>query len=60
MWNNLLRRLADEAVRTGSADLVGIGRHFLKDPNWVYTAAEELGVNIRWPAQYSWMWAWRK
>ncbi|OXA47722.1 NADPH dehydrogenase [Folsomia candida] len=53
-------KLSDEAVRSGKADFIGIGRHFLKDPNWVYTAAEELNVNIRWPAQYSWMWSWGK
>lgn len=38
---------------TGGAgvDIVSIGRQFLKEPNWVLKAAEELGVDIAWPLQ---------
>lgn len=38
---------------TGGAgvDAIFIGRQFLKEPNWVLRAADELGVDIAWPAQ---------
>lgn len=38
---------------TGGAgvDIVSIGRQFLKEPNWVLKAADELGVDIAWPLQ---------
>jgi 2,4-dienoyl-CoA reductase-like NADH-dependent reductase (Old Yellow Enzyme family) len=38
---------------TGGAgvDIVSIGRQFLREPNWVLKAADELGVDIAWPLQ---------
>ena len=35
-------RLAEEAVASGSADLVAVGRQILEDPNFPYHAAREL------------------
>jgi 2,4-dienoyl-CoA reductase-like NADH-dependent reductase (Old Yellow Enzyme family) len=48
---------ADAAVRSGSADLVGIGREALYDPFWALHAARELGVDPDfqgWPEPYGW------
>jgi 2,4-dienoyl-CoA reductase-like NADH-dependent reductase (Old Yellow Enzyme family) len=38
---------------TGGAgvDIISIGRQFLKEPNWVLKAADELGVDVAWPLQ---------
>lgn len=39
-------------VPTGAqADLISVGRAFLRDPSWVMKVAEELGVNAAWPTQ---------
>ncbi|KAF5640234.1 hypothetical protein F25303_7260 [Fusarium sp. NRRL 25303] len=35
------------------ADLVLVGRQFLRDAGFVLTAAKELGVKAQWPLQYS-------
>ncbi|CVK85872.1 related to flavin oxidoreductase [Fusarium mangiferae] len=35
------------------ADLVMVGRQFLRDAGFVLTAAKELGVEAQWPLQYS-------
>ncbi len=43
---------ADHVIRTGQADLVLIGREFLRDPYWPLHAARELGYAASWPAQY--------
>lgn len=32
-------------------DIISIGRQFLREPNWVLKAADELGVDIAWPLQ---------
>jgi 2,4-dienoyl-CoA reductase-like NADH-dependent reductase (Old Yellow Enzyme family) len=48
---------ADEALQTGRADLIAIGREALYDPNWPVHAAAALGVDPefeRWPVQYGW------
>jgi 2,4-dienoyl-CoA reductase-like NADH-dependent reductase (Old Yellow Enzyme family) len=48
---------ADAAVRSGSADLVGIGREALYDPFWALHAARELGEDPDfhgWPEPYGW------
>lgn len=45
-------READKAVRGGYADLVAIGRGALNNPRWVWHAACELGVSMRYPDQY--------
>ncbi|CZR37873.1 uncharacterized protein FPRO_06936 [Fusarium proliferatum ET1] len=35
------------------ADLVMVGRQFLRDTEFVLTAAKSLGVKVQWPLQYS-------
>lgn len=42
-------READLIVREERADLVFLGRSFLKDPYWAVHAAEALGVPALWP-----------
>ncbi|MCJ1305648.1 hypothetical protein MMC08_008463 [Hypocenomyce scalaris] len=34
------------------ADVVLIGRQFLREPEWVLRAADTLGVKVQWPLQY--------
>lgn len=43
---------AESVVAGGSADLVLIGRAFLRDPYWALHAAKALGVSPAVPAQY--------
>lgn len=43
---------ADHIVRTGQADLVLLGRQFLREPSWPHRAARELGVDVDRPVQY--------
>ena len=47
---------ANEIVVSGKADAVMLGREFLRNPNWVLDAAEELkdslDIEINWPDQY--------
>lgn len=43
---------ADHIVRTGQADAVMLAREFLRQPYWPLHAAQALGQNIQWPAQY--------
>ena len=43
---------AEEIVRSGQADMVLLAREMLRDPYWPLHAAEELGVDVAWPAQY--------
>ena len=45
-------RQADAIVRNGEADLVLLAREFLRDPYWGLHAAQALGVEMTWPAQY--------
>jgi 2,4-dienoyl-CoA reductase-like NADH-dependent reductase (Old Yellow Enzyme family) len=40
--------LADE-----QADLVLLGRELLRNPRWPLRAAQELGADVPWPAQYA-------
>ena len=44
--------LADEIVRNERADLVLLGREFLRHPYWPLDAARILGQDIDWPRQY--------
>jgi len=48
-------KTSETFLQEDKADLIFIGREFLRNPSWVYTAAEELGVEARWADQYSWM-----
>lgn len=43
---------ADHIIRTGQADIVLLAREMLRNPYWPLHAAQELGHNIPWPAQY--------
>jgi 2,4-dienoyl-CoA reductase-like NADH-dependent reductase (Old Yellow Enzyme family) len=43
---------ADAIVREGQADLVLLARQMLRDPYWPLHAADELGAEVTWPAQY--------
>ncbi|UYZ58265.1 NADH:flavin oxidoreductase/NADH oxidase [Hymenobacter latericus] len=43
---------AEQIVASGQADLVLLGRELLRDPYFPLHAAEELGAEVEWPAQY--------
>lgn len=43
---------ADEIIRQQKADIVLLAREFLRQPYWPIHAAQELGREIAWPAQY--------
>lgn len=43
---------ADHIIRNGQADLVLLARELLRNPYWPLEAADELGVQASWPAQY--------
>jgi 2,4-dienoyl-CoA reductase-like NADH-dependent reductase (Old Yellow Enzyme family) len=43
---------AEAIIAEGHADLVLIGRAFLRDPYWVLNAAKTLGARVEVPAQY--------
>ncbi|WQF85863.1 Putative NADH:flavin oxidoreductase/NADH oxidase, aldolase-type TIM barrel, NADPH dehydrogenase YqjM [Colletotrichum destructivum] len=47
-------RDAAEVLADGQADAVLVGRGFLKDPNLVWTWADELGIDVHAPSQYGW------
>ncbi|MEE3718546.1 NADH:flavin oxidoreductase/NADH oxidase [Tumidithrix elongata RA019] len=48
---------ADHIIRTGQADVVLIGREFLRDPYWAARAANKLGVkDFNYPVQYQRAW----
>jgi len=47
---------ADHVVRTGQADAVLLARELLRDPYWPRRAAQELGVKIAGPVQYTRAW----
>jgi len=44
---------AEAILQSGGADIITCGRAFLEDPGFVLHCAEELGVPIKWPNQYS-------
>lgn len=43
--------LVEESSGGATSDVVFVGRQFLKEPGWVLKVAEELGVDVAWPAQ---------
>jgi len=45
-------RQAEEILATGRADAIVMARAFLRDPYWPLHAAQELGEDVNWPAQY--------
>jgi len=46
-------RQAEEILKNNRADLIFIGREFLKNPFWSRQAAEELNATIDAPIQYT-------
>jgi NADPH2 dehydrogenase len=44
--------VAEEVLKNGRADIVAVGRPFLRDPYFPIHAARTLGVDIAWPKQY--------
>lgn len=44
---------AQGILRGDQADLVLLGRELLRNPRWPLRAAQELGAEIPWPAQYA-------
>jgi len=46
--------VTDEQGAIAKADVVLVGRQFLREPEWVLRVAHKLGVNISWPHQYTW------
>jgi len=43
---------AEQVLSSGAADIVLLGRAFLRDPYWPLHAARQLGVDVPWPPQY--------
>ena len=43
---------AEAIIAGGQADLVLLAREFLREPYFPLSAAQELGVEVPWPAQY--------
>lgn len=43
---------ANEIITQGDADLVFLGREFLREPYWTLNASQELGKESSWPIQY--------
>lgn len=44
---------AEHIIATGEADAVFLGREMLRNPRWALSAAEKLGVTIKWPEQFT-------
>ena len=44
---------AQEIIRSGAADMIGLARALLDNPRWVWHAAERLGVKLDYPQQYA-------
>jgi 2,4-dienoyl-CoA reductase-like NADH-dependent reductase (Old Yellow Enzyme family) len=44
---------AERIVAEGEADFVALARAFLRDPRWVWTAADLLGAESFVPNQYA-------
>jgi 2,4-dienoyl-CoA reductase-like NADH-dependent reductase (Old Yellow Enzyme family) len=43
---------AEKILQEGQADVIFVGREFLRDPYFPLHAARELGVDLPWPPQY--------
>ncbi|KAL7628219.1 NADH-dependent flavin oxidoreductase [Parahypoxylon ruwenzoriense] len=43
----------EEAGKTAQADLVLIGRQYLREPEFTLRVAQQLGVAVKWPNQYA-------
>ncbi|XDG10520.1 hypothetical protein ABKA04_010135 [Annulohypoxylon sp. FPYF3050] len=49
--SEMARRIVQEG-EVPQADLVLVGRQLLREPEFVLRAAQELGVDVKWPNQY--------
>ncbi len=47
---------AEEILKNNRADMILLARELLRNPYWPYTAAKELGVEIKAPKQYERGW----
>ncbi len=45
-------RQAETILRSGQADMIALARGMLYDPRWPWHAAEALGAQAAYPAQY--------
>ena len=43
---------AETILKEGKADLIFIGREFVRNPHFTYAAAKELNYSLAWPVQY--------
>lgn len=43
---------ANEIITSGKADLVFVGREFLREPYWGLKAEQALGQEAKWPTPY--------
>lgn len=43
---------AEQYLQEGKADIIFMAREFIRSPNWVFMAAEELGVAVKPANQY--------
>ncbi len=43
---------AEDIIARGDADMVALARGMMRDPRWAWHAAEQLGVDTEWAAQY--------
>lgn len=43
---------AEKVLQDGDADVIFMGREFLRDPYFALHAAHEMGVDLPWPPQY--------
>ena len=48
-------QIAEEVLEKGQADVVLVGKQFLKDSATVTTFAEQLGVEVKLPHQIDWV-----
>ena len=45
---------ANQVIEADAADIVLLARSLLHDPYWPWHAAQQLGIEPDWPAQYKW------
>ena len=43
---------AENIIAKGDADMVALARAVMDDPRWAWHAAQQLGEDIAYPAQY--------
>lgn len=44
--------VTDERGGIAKADIVLVGRQFMREPEWVLRVAHQLGLKVQWPQQY--------